>query len=224
MRKYLYLAMTAASVAALAAPAAAAAATSASGHVLTIGRAGGKAVAAKAVLKAGLAKGTTAVFSLGKGKSAETLTCKSAGFSATVVSNPAKPGKATESQTAQTVGNCTVNKKGIVIKGVKALNLPYKVTVSDSKGDPVTVTGSKKGKPIELAATAAAGSFKVTCTYKIGTLKASASNKGNTITITNQEFFYVSGGIFCPAKANFSAKFGPVTDSSVKKGPAVFVN
>src|SRR5215472_4130414 len=49
-------------------------------HVLTINKVGGPAVKVGAVLKSGLAKGKTAVFSLGS----EKLTCKSANFSAPV--------------------------------------------------------------------------------------------------------------------------------------------
>ena len=95
MRKYLYVAaVVASSVAVVALPATSA---YAAGHVLTIKKTGGTAVKSGAVLKAGLGKGTSAVFSLG----AEKLTCKSGTFSAKVTSNPVKPGKAAESLTGQ---------------------------------------------------------------------------------------------------------------------------
>lgn len=224
MRKYLYLAAATASMAVLAAPLAASATSTASGHVLTIGKAGGTAVKSGAVLKASLAKGTTAVFTIGTGSMPEKLTCKSADFTAKVTDNPAKPGKATESLTAQSISKCTANVSGITIKKVGAKNLPFKVSVGDGKGDPVAVTASAKTKPVELFATASASGFTVTCTYKATTIKGAASNKGNTIAIKTQKFARVSGGSLCPATAFFSATFGAVKDTSVKGSPAVFVN
>ena len=221
MRKYLYLAMTAASVAALAVPVAASAATATGSSVLTISKAGGTAVKTGAVLKASLAKGTAAVFST----SLFSLNCKTASFSAKVTKNPKAKGTADESLTAQAIGKCTVKGiTGITVKSVKANNLPYNVTVSDSKGDPVTVAGTKKTKPVETTVSVVFSGTTYSCLYKAGTLKGSSSNKGNSITLTKQGFTFVSGSSLCPKSATFTAKFGPVTDSSVKKSPAVFVN
>jgi hypothetical protein len=221
VRKYLYLAMTAASVAILAAPIAADAGTNAGSSVLTISKAGGTAVKTGAVLKANLAKGTTAVFAT----SAFSLNCKTASFSTKVTKNPKAKGTATESLTAQTIGKCTVKGiSGITVKSIKAVNLPYNTTVSDSKGDPVTVAGTSKKKPIETNVSVSFGGSTFTCLYKAGTLKGAASNKGNTITLTKQKFAFVSGSTLCPKTSTLSATFGPVTDSSVKKSPAVFVN
>ncbi len=224
MRKYLYLATAVASAAVLAAPLAASATTASGGHVLTIGKAGGNAVKAKAVLKASLAKGTTALFTMGSGGNQQKLTCKSASFTAKVTSNPKKPGKATESLTAQTISKCTTSVAHVKIMKVGAKNLPYNVTVSDGKKHPVAVNSTKKSKPVELFATAAADGFTVTCTYKAAALKGTSANKGNSITVTKQKFALVSGGSFCPASALFSATYGPVKDTSVKGSPAVFVN
>ena len=50
-----------------------------------------------------------------------------------------------------------------------------------------------------------------------------ASNSGNKITFSKQKFT-LSTGALCPTSANFSATFGPVTDSSVTGSPKVFVN
>lgn len=77
-------------------------------------------------------------------------------FTAKVTNNPAKPGKATESLTAQSISKCTTNVSGIKVMKVGAKNLPYKVTVGDGKDDPVAVSASKKSKPVELFATAGA--------------------------------------------------------------------
>ena len=217
MRKYLYLAAAVtASAAVVALPATSA---FAAGHVLTISKTGGTAVKTGAVLKAGLAKGKTAVFSLGT----ETLTCKSASFGAKVTGNPGKPGKATESLTSQKFSKCTINVSGITFKSIKVSNLPYKVTVSDAKGDPVTISGSSTSKPIAVTVTVALGKSNIVCSYKAASIKGSASNTGNTITFSKQKFSRKSGSL-CPATANFSATFGPVTDSSVKGSPKVFVN
>jgi hypothetical protein len=212
---------SAASLALLAAPVAAGASTASGSSVLTVGKAGGTAVKTKAVLKASLAKGTSAVFET----SLFSLTCKSATFSATVTKNPKAKGTATESQTAQTFAKCTISLKGVTLKTIKVNNLPYNVSVSDSKGDPVTVAGRSKSKPAGTTVTVSFDGQSFSCSYTIKTLKGTASNKGNSIAFTKQSFSSVKGSnALCPATASFSAKFGPVTDSSVKKSPAVFLN
>jgi hypothetical protein len=220
LRKYLYLAMAAASATVLAAPVVAQAAPAANHHVLTIKKVGGPAVAVKAKLSASLVKGTSAVFNL-KGIK---ITCKQSSFTAVVVKNPLKPGTATESQTTETIGKCTVSIAGATVKSVKAVNLPYNASVSDKKGFPVTVSGRSKSKPIQLTAVAKALGQTLTCSYKAAKVSGSASNKGNTITVTNQKFTKVSGSTLCPTTSTFSAKYGPVKDTSVKGNPAVFVN
>jgi hypothetical protein len=213
--------MTAVSLAALAAPVAAGASPAASTSVLTISKAGGTAVKTGAVLKASLAKGTAAVFST----SLFSLNCTTAGFSSKVLKNPKAKGTATESLTSQTIGKCTVKGfKGITVKSVSAVNLPYDVAVSDAKGDPVAVTGNKKSKPIETSVTVTFSGSSFGCLYKAASLKGASSNKGNTVTFTKQGFSFVSGNSLCPKSATFTATFGPVGDSSVKKNPAVFVN
>jgi len=189
-------------------------------HVLTIKKVGGPAVRANAVLKSGLAKGKTAVFSLGT----EKLTCKSAHFRATVRDNPVKPGTATESLTAETFAKCTVNITGVVVKSIKVLDLPYKVTVSDATGFPVKVSGTSKTMPIKVAVKVALGTTSVACTYKASSIKGHASNTGSTVKFSKQKFTKARGGALCPASANFSATFGPVRDTSVTNSPKVFVN
>src|SRR5215469_5794981 len=212
--------MAAASATVLAAPVVAQAAPAAHPHVLTIKKAGGTPVRPGAKLTASLAKGSSAVFTIGTIK----LTCKSSSFTAVVVKNPSAPGKATESLTTETMGKCTAN-IAVTINSVKALNLPYNSTVSDAKGFPVTVSGRSKSKSIELTATATLSGSKITCTYRASTVKGAASNKGSTITITKQKFTKVNASCPVPSStAFFSAKYGPVVDTSVKGKPAVFVN
>jgi hypothetical protein len=225
VRKYLYLAMAAAAATVLAAPVVAQAAPSAHAHVLTVKKVGGTAVKPGAALKASLAKGSSAVFSLGSGSAAITIKCKSSSFTAVVVKNPTAPGKATEDITAESIGKCSVSISGASVKSVKAVNLPYDSTASDKKGFPVTVTGRKKSKPIELSAVASALGETISCAYKAATIAGAGSNKGNTITIKNQKFSVVKGSnSLCPGTSTFSAKYGPVKDTSLRGNPAVFVN
>lgn len=225
MRKYLYLTMAAASAAVLAAPIVAEAAPAAASHVLTITKTHGNAVKVGATLKASLAKGTSATFAFG---ALGSLSCKQSSFTAIVVKNPTKGAKATkaiEALKSESMGKCTATLKGLTVRKITPLNLPYVSTVSDGKGFPVTVAGRTKTKPVELTSTVVFSNTPITCTYKSTGINGSASNKGNTITIVKQKFTVVKGsnGI-CPATANFSAKFGPVVDSSVKRSPKVFVN
>jgi len=221
MRKYLSLAMAAASVVAIVS--AMTPAEAATTHVLTIGKAGGTAVKTKAVLKAGLPSGKSAVFTIGSAK----LTCTSASESAKVTSNPVKPGTAKESLTAQSFSKCKISVSGVTLKSLKAGNLPYNVSVSDAKGDPVTVSGTSKSKPLSVTATVAVGTSTLSCTYTAAKITGHASNKGNVVTFSKQKFTFASGGSLCTAlgsSAAFSATIGPVTDSSVKGDPKVFVN
>jgi hypothetical protein len=227
VRKYLYIAMAAASAAVLAAPIVADAAPSAASHVLTIKKVHGTAVKTGAVLKASLAKGTTAKFVIGSGTSAITVTCKSSSFSAKVLKNPVAPAMATESVTAESIAKCTTSLNGLTLGSIKSLNLPYKSTVSDKKGLPVTVSGTKT-KPIELKASATFSGMPITCIYMAAKAVGVASNKGNTITFTKQKLTVVTMGSssICAGigPATFSAKYGPVQDTSVTGKPAVFVN
>jgi hypothetical protein len=216
VRKYLYLAAVAASAAVVALPATSA---YAAGHVLTINKTGGTAVKVGAVLKSGLASGTSAVFSLGS----EKLTCTSAAVSATVMTNPVKPGTATESLTAATISKCKVSGfPGVTFKSIKVKNLPYKVSVSDAAGDPVKVSGQSKTKPMLVTVTVTLNGNSFSCSYKAASISGHASNTGNTLAFSKQKLTKSSGP--CPATANFSATFGPVTDSSVTGSPKVFVN
>ncbi len=217
MRKYLYLAAVAASAAVVALPATSA---YAAGHVLTINKTGGTAVKVGAVLKSGLASGTSAVFSLGS----EKLTCTSAAVSATVKTNPVKPGTATESLTVVTVSKCKVSGvTGVTFKSIKVKNLPYKVSVSDAAGFPVKVSGQSKTKPMLVTVNVTLSGNPFSCSYKAASISGHASNTGNRLAFSNQKLTK-SSGAFWPGTANFTATFGPVTDSSVTGSPKVFVN
>jgi hypothetical protein len=195
-------------------------------HVLTINKVGGPAVKVGAVVKSGLAKGASAVFSLPTPLGTAKLTCKSAAFSAKVKTNPAKPGAATESITAASTAKCTLTGiSGVAFKSIKSLNLPYKVTVSDATGLPVKISGQSTTKPVEFTVVVAAGTTNVKCNYKATSISGTASNTGNKITFSKQKFVLAAGSnSLCKGPVHFSATFGPVKDSSVTNSPAVFVN
>ena len=221
MRKYLCLAAAVASAAIVALPAISA--DAAVTRVLTIRKVGGPAVRSGAVLKAHLVKGTSAVFSLGTGTIK--LTCTSASFSATVRSNPAKPGSATESLTAVNVAKCTFSGiQGVTFKSLKFKNLPYKVSVSDAKGFPVKVSELSTTMPLKFTATVSAGGNTFSCSYKAASIAGHASNTGNTVAFSKQKFTKAGGSTVCIGPAHLSAKFGPVRDTSVTNSPKVFVN
>ncbi len=218
MPKYLYVVAAAASALLVAAPMVSAEAATA--HVLTIGKAGGTAVSKGDVLFASLAPKTVVVVT----EKGQKLTCKSATVTSKVVSNPTAPGKATESVTKQTLSKCTISVKGVTVESAAALNLPYVSTVSDSKGNPVTVSGRSKSKPLGFIATVKVGKTTITCSSSAASITGHASNKGNTVSFSNQTFKKLKGGSLCPKSGAFSATYGPLTDISVKGHPKVFVN
>jgi hypothetical protein len=192
-------------------------------HVLTINKVRGPAVKVGAVLKSGLEKNTKAVFSLGTGSIK--LSCKSSTVKTTVKTNPVKPGKATESVTALSTAKCTFSGITATLKSLKAVNLPYKASVSDATGFPVTITGPSSTKRVKFSVKVAVGSTTITCNYKASSVNGHASNTGNTISFSKQKFRKAAGSnSLCVAPAFYSATFGPVKDTSVMLSPKVFVN
>ncbi len=187
--------------------------------VLTWGHADGVNVAKNQVLKANLASKAKATF-VSSPSSAGTITCTKSSFTAKVTSNPAKPGTATESLTAQTFSGCTASGNPDItgVKSVLIDHLPYKTTISDKKGDPVVVSDSET--TLNLDSTVGV----ITCVYKATTTTGSASNTTQTITFSKQKFKKLSGPAVCTSSGAFSASYGPVIDTSVKGDPHVFVN
>jgi hypothetical protein len=238
MPRYRAVVLAAACALALAAPAGAAYATTAqhaaAKPVLTIGKKGGTAVKKGAVLKAGLAKGKSVVFTI-HSSVIGTLSakCKSSTLQAKVTANPASRGKATLSLTGETLRRCTVTgaPMGFTLKGVKALNLPYRVTISSAKGFPVTIAGRSKTKPLAFQATIRAnGMGSVKCVFTAPKAKAHASNTGNKVSVTKQKLTFdpaastnlcASAGV---SSATYSATYGPIRDTSVRHSPKVFFN
>jgi hypothetical protein len=231
MPKYRHLILATAGAIALVLPASAAYAASAhpasAKPVLTVGKKGGPAVKKGAVLKASLAKKTTVAFALGTSFAA---TCKSSTLTAKVTANPSKPGTATLS-VKESLTKCALNPavSGVTLNGITVLNAPYVATVKNSKGDPVTVAGSKASKPLSLKASITVGTTPLTCIYTAKSVSGHASNTGNKVSFSKQSFALDAGasGSLCTsaaATATFSATYGPVKDTSVKGSPKVFVS
>jgi hypothetical protein len=222
MRSYLVLAAVAATAALTAL--ATVPASAATIDVLTTGKVGGSNVATGAVLKASLASGTTANF-FETATSTTGIKCSTSSFSAKVTANPAKPGTAKESVTAQSFGKCTSNITGVTsVTSVTINNLPYNGTISDAKGDPVKISGTSATKPLKTTIVLDTIVGSITCTFTASSISGAASNTGNTVSFSAQKFTKSSGSSLCPASGFFTAKYGPVTDSSVTGSPKVFVN
>jgi hypothetical protein len=219
MRRYLFLiipAITAPLVALSAVPASAV-----TTDVLTTGKVGGTNVKVGAILKANLASGTKVTFATSLGN----LTCSTSSFTAKVTVNPAKPGTAKESLTAQSFSKCTSTIGGVTVTSVKVSNLPYNATVSDATGFPVKVSGTSSSKPLKTTVVLSVSGTPLTCVFTASSVSGHASNTGNTVAFTKQKFTKGAGsGSLCPASGTLTAKYGPVTDSSVSGSPKVFVN
>lgn len=230
MPKFRYLALATASIMALSLPASAAYAASAhpaskSKPVLTVGRKGGPAVKKGAKLTASLVKKTNVTLALG---TVITLTCASSTIKAKVTANPSKSGKATLSVTGWSI-KCPKSVDGVTLNGVTAVNLPYNVTVSSAKGDPVTIAGHKKSKQLGFEASVTAGATSATCIFTAASVSGHASNTGNKVSFSKQAFALAKGSsaacsTFGVSTATFSATYGPVRDTSVKHSPKVFVS
>ena len=200
---------------------ASASATASAGNVLTTGSAGGTAVAAGDVLSASLASGSQAKIATTLGGSTG-ITCNSSAFTATVNSNPTAPGTATETVTAHTLSSCTTNITGATgVQSITVNNLPFAAAVASASG--LTVSAGAAG-PIQTTLKINTILGVTTCVYRAGSLTATPNNADNSLTFSNQLFTKYSGPSTCPANGYFSAKYGPVRDTSQAGSPVVFVN
>ncbi|MFB6840193.1 Tat pathway signal sequence domain protein [Streptomyces sp. NPDC056361] len=205
----------------LAATTQAGASGAAAGNVLTTGGAGGTAVAVGDVLSASLSTGTKARIATTAGGSTG-ITCNTSAFTATVTGNPAAPGTATESVTAHTLSSCTTNIIGATgVQSITVNNLPFVAAVAS--GGSLTVTAGAAG-PIQTTLKINTILGLTTCVYRATSLTATPSNTDNSLTFTDQLFTKTSGPGTCPGSGYFSAKYGPVLDTSQAGSPAVFVN
>ncbi|MFI9827423.1 Tat pathway signal sequence domain protein [Streptomyces sp. NPDC051913] len=193
---------------------------SAADNVLTTGSAGGDAVATGTAVSASLASGTTAtLYSSATGTTG--ITCTTSQFTATVDSNPAAPGSASETLTGHTFSNCTSNNIGVTgVTSVTVNNLAYTTTVA-SDGT-VAVTPGSAG-PIQTTVVLRTLLGSVTCVYQAtnGSLAGTAANADNSIQFTNQQFTRSSGSSLCPSSGYWTAKYAPVATSD---GAAVYTN
>ncbi|MEV4347133.1 Tat pathway signal sequence domain protein [Actinoplanes sp. NPDC049596] len=192
--------------------------------VLTVGAAGGTAVAVGDVLTAAVATGTTADFTTTAGGTTG-VKCAQSAFTATVVDNPEAPGVATESVTEHTFATCTANILGVTrVNSVTVNNTPFATTVDSATGA-VTVTGTDTA-PIQTTLSLGTILGSVTCVYRANgnAIAGVSANEDNSITFTQQAFTKSSGPITCPGAGFFTARYAPVLDSTVEGTPAVFTN
>ncbi|SDY89513.1 hypothetical protein SAMN05444365_10441 [Micromonospora pattaloongensis] len=226
MRTYrlLTVAATAALLSAAVPTAPGAAAPVAAGEVLTYGSPGGEAVAVGDVLSASLKSGTTAnLFSTATGSTG--VRCAASTFTATVDTNPAAPGVATETLTGHTFGSCSANVIGVTgVRSVTVNNLPYAASVDSATGT-VTISGADEA-PIRTTIVLNSILGAITCVYQANgnTMTGSTGNEDNSITFASQQFNKVSGPGTCFANGFFSATYAPVTDTSQAGSPVVYVN
>ncbi|MFC9648490.1 Tat pathway signal sequence domain protein [Streptomyces sp. NPDC056937] len=193
----------------------------AAGNVLTYGSAGGSAVAVGDVFTSSLSSGASVAIRTTAGGSTG-ITCTASQFTATVTGNPAAPGTATESLTAHTFGGCTTNILGTTgVQSITVDRLPYRTTVIS--GGPLTVGAGAAGA-VQTTVKLNTLLGLTTCVYTSTGLSGATSNADNSITFTNQLFSKSSGPVTCPGSSYFSAKYGPVKDTSQSGSPSVFVN
>lgn len=225
MHRYAKLAIVlavAGGIAVAGAPAQAAGGGTQAVDVLTYGSLGGTNVAVGNVLTSNVKSGTVVTFySTSTGTTG--VKCAASAFSATVLSNPAAGGTATESLTAQTFGSCTANVPGVSsVQSVLVNSLPYNASVNGTT-KAVTITGGTAG-PIQTTVKLGTLLGSITCVYRadLNTVSGAASNTDNSIKFTNQKFNKFSGPSTCFTTGWFSAAYAPVTDSSIAGGPSVF--
>jgi hypothetical protein len=191
--------------------------------VLTTVKVGGPNVKVKDVLQTRLKAKTVLKFAQVGVAHPISLTCTSSSITSRVTANPVRPGTAVQSITGETVTGCKTTISGVKSVTVKATKLPYKATVSDARGLPVTVFAPSATIKI---VTTIAGVGTIVCNYSAKTIKGSASNTGSLTIFSKQVFNRAAGSntVFCPTKGALTATYGPVVDLSVTGHPHVFVN
>ncbi|MFE6871301.1 Tat pathway signal sequence domain protein [Kitasatospora sp. NPDC057692] len=188
------------------------------------GTLGGPNVSVGDVLAADLVSGTTANF-YSSATGTTGIKCATSAFSATVITNPAAPGTATESLNTQTFGSCTANVIGVTgVQSITVNNLAYVNSVSDAAGFPVSLDPGTAG-PVQTTVVLKTILGTITCVYRSpGGLAGTTNNTGQTIGFTAQALPKSSGPSTCFPVGYFSATYGPVRDVSVAGNPVVYVN
>jgi hypothetical protein len=187
--------------------------------VLTTGSAGGSNVAVGDTVASGLASGTSATFTSGN----SSVSCTVSQLTASVTSNPAAGGTASESLTGQTFSSCTAHIPGVTaVNSIVVNDLPYNTSVSAASG--VSVGAGSNG-PVQATISLRTILGNVNCSYRptSGSLTGATSNTDNSITFTGQGLTKSSGSGLCPGTSTFAATYAPVQDTSAAGSPAVFV-
>ncbi|MGW2374941.1 MULTISPECIES: Tat pathway signal sequence domain protein [Kitasatospora] len=191
--------------------------------VMTQGSASGPAIAVGDTLVANLASGTAATFTDGPG-STNGVSCANSSFSATVTSNPAAPGSATEQLNSQSFDSCTSSVMGVMsVQSVTATSLPYTNTVTSGSGN-VSLNGTSAG-PVGITVVLNTLLGTINCVYQSPNgITGTTSNSNSSISFTDQPATLVDGPGLCFSTGYFSATYGPVTDSSAAGNPVLYVN
>ncbi|MFJ5924734.1 Tat pathway signal sequence domain protein [Kitasatospora sp. NPDC092948] len=154
--------------------------------------------------------------------------CTASHIGGSVAVNPtvAAGGTATASGPVNvlTFSGCTSNVVGVT--GVASLtmdNLPYTLSISDATGFPVTLAPAA-GSQIHATAVLNTLAGTATCTFQssAATLSGNATNTPPQINLVNQPLTKLTGPSICFSAINFTASYGPVTDTTT--GVTVAVN
>jgi len=224
MRRYWFLAIAGAIAAALAIPLSASASASA---VLTVN---GNAVASGDSLSGANSGNATFVNS---GNSNQVVKCTSSSLAATAGTNPAPTGQATETNSSQTFGGCSIS--GVFgATGINSIttnassSCPWGVVVDDT-ASPAAVTispATASGCPTSIVATVSVQTFfgAQTCTYSPtnGNIAGSSAEGSTSLDFSNVSFTKQSGPGTCFGTVLFTASYN-ITDTT-QSGGSVVVN
>ena len=162
-------------------------------------------------LSAGLASGGSATFTTSLG----TITCTTAGFDATVASNPtAGTGLATETVTGLSFSNCTTTVFGTI--GVTSIGLT-KGTTATATLDDTNIANGVIDLDVSPSITVVLRSIlgSVTCHYG-GAITGTADNADSALAFTDQTQTLQTGSSgLCASSGSFTATYGPVVDENV---------
>jgi hypothetical protein len=226
MRRYWYLAIAVAIAAALAVVPLTASAASA---ILTVGSASGPAVVRGDSLSGALSGNATFV---NHSNSGQVVTCTSSSLSATAGSNPTPPGQATETNSSQTFGGCSISGvagangiNGITTNATSAC--PWNVKVDDTTATATISPATASGCPTSISADVNVQTIfgAQHCVYSptngsiVGSVTLGAVAP---LVFTTQPFTKTSGPGTCFPAADFTASYN-ITDTT-QGGGALVVN
>ncbi|MFF0298415.1 Tat pathway signal sequence domain protein [Kitasatospora sp. NPDC004615] len=185
----------------------------------------GVAVNAGDALSADLVTGTAAtMFNPG---TTTGVTCTASHIGGTVGTNPlvspTTSGTASGPVNTLTFSGCTSNVPGVT--GVISLtmnNLPYTLAISDTAGYPVALTPS--AGVIQATAVLKTLAGTATCVLHASVLNGNATNVPPQINLVKQLLTKTSGPSICFPSIEFTASYGPVTDTAPGNGQVVLVN